>query len=74
MTNFRVNSPELLDLACGAYLKGRLAVPVFGATVIEALRAGVDAKAVLIAAGVVPSSLPRYGSLVSAGFFDGVVR
>lgn len=66
----RIDTPELLAAVCRRYVAGHVAERVFAAATIEAIGAGVDAKPVLADAGVVPSSLPRYATLVSAGFFS----
>lgn len=64
-----ITTASRLAIVCRAYLRGNLSDRIFSGAVIEALGAGVDAKSVLETSGVVPSSLPRYASLVSAGFF-----
>lgn len=66
----RIDNANVLANVCALHKSGRVSDRVFHASVVEAVRSGVDARQTLVASGINPSSLPRYASLVSAGFFN----
>ena len=63
----RIDNSSTLGDVCGLYSAGRMADRTFHASVIEAIKAGVDVSPVLAAASISTASFPRYASFVSAG-------